>query len=253
MSTKTPTPPTTAAVAPAAPVAPVAAARAPSSRKAAAKKPAAMPAGPVNASASAKSTPKAAAKPAAKPLAKAFAQPDKPAKAEAAPKAAKPTKADAKPAKPAKPAKVKKPKLVRDRFTVTADDYGALVALKQRAAKLAVPVKKERPAARRHSPAHRLSDTASRPSSVSCRPQADCRKEGRQELKRLGPATPSSACAARPASMHQSSSGVWTVTTTVCSTPSRSRLRTHQTAPLRTGHSGFCKPSKRDRVCPRVG
>ena len=102
-----------------------------------------MPAGPVNASASAKSTPKAAATPAAKPLAKAFAQPDKPAKAEAAPKkAAKPTKADTKPAKPAKPAKVRKPKLVRDRFTVTADDYAALVALKQRAAKLAVPVKK---------------------------------------------------------------------------------------------------------------
>jgi hypothetical protein len=120
----------------------VAAARAPSSRKAAAKKPAAMPAGPVNARASAKSTPKAAAIPAAKPLAKAFAQPDKPAKAEAAPKAAKPTKADTKPAKPAKPAKVRKPKLVRDRFTVTADDYAALVALKQRAAKLAVPVKK---------------------------------------------------------------------------------------------------------------
>jgi outer membrane biosynthesis protein TonB len=94
-------------------------------------------------SASAKSTPKAAAKPATKPLAKAFAQPDKPAKTEAAPKkAAKPTKADAKPAKPAKPAKVRKPKLVRDRFTVTADDYAALVALKQRAAKLAVPARK---------------------------------------------------------------------------------------------------------------
>jgi hypothetical protein len=192
MSTKTPTPPTTAAVAPAAPVAPVAAARAPSSRKAAAKKPAAMPAGPVNARASAKSTPKAAAIPAAKPLAKAFAQPDKPAKAEAAPKAAKPTKADTKPAKPAKPAKVKKPKLVRDRFTVTADDYAALVALKQRAAKLAVPVKKERPAARRHSPAHRAERhrLQGRARSVAAA-QADCRKEGRQELKRLGPATPS--------------------------------------------------------------
>ena len=170
MSTKTPTPPTTAAVAPAAPVAPVAAARAPSSRKAAAKKPAAMPAGPVNARASAKSTPKAAAIPAAKPLAKAFAQPDKPAKAEAAPKAAKPTKADTKPAKPAKPAKVRKPKLVRDRFTVTADDY----------------------AARRHSPAHRAERyrLQGRARSVAAA-QADCRKEGRQELKRLGPATPS--------------------------------------------------------------
>jgi hypothetical protein len=96
-----------------------------------------------------KSAPKAAAKgdnaatkPAAKPLAKAFAQPEKPAKAEKAPKVVQPAKARAKPAKPEKPAKVKKPKLVRDRFTVTADDYAALVALKQRAAKLAVPVKK---------------------------------------------------------------------------------------------------------------
>lgn len=138
MSTTPATPSTPVATAPAAPVAPAAVTRAPASRKVVAKKPAAKPAMSVDTNASAKSAPKAenrATKPAAKPLAKAFAQPDKPAKTEAAPKADKP-------AKPAKPAKVRKPKLVRDRFTVTADDYAALVALKQRAAKLAVPVKK---------------------------------------------------------------------------------------------------------------
>jgi hypothetical protein len=54
------------------------------------------------------------------------------------------TKAGAKPAKPAKPAKVKKPKLVRERFTATADDCAAVVrALKQRAGQAGnVPVKK---------------------------------------------------------------------------------------------------------------
>ena len=89
----------------------------------------------------------------AKPLAKAFA-PAKPAvkPAKAAQKAAppeKPAKApkptatpSAKPAKPAKPPKVKKPKLVRDRFTATEDDMAVLRALKQRAGKLDMPVKK---------------------------------------------------------------------------------------------------------------
>lgn len=47
-------------------------------------------------------------------------------------------------AKPAaeKPAKVKKPKLVRDRFTVPKTEYTVLDELKQRAEKLDHPIKK---------------------------------------------------------------------------------------------------------------
>ena len=40
------------------------------------------------------------------------------------------------------PAKVKKPKLVRDSFTIPKPEYAVLDELKQRAAKLAVPAKK---------------------------------------------------------------------------------------------------------------
>jgi hypothetical protein len=54
--------------------------------------------------------------------------------------AAKPVAAPV--AKPAKPVKVKKIRLERDRFTFPQDEYAALVALKQRAAKLAVPAGK---------------------------------------------------------------------------------------------------------------
>jgi hypothetical protein len=45
-------------------------------------------------------------------------------------------------AAPAKPPKVKKPKLVRDSFTIPKDEYTALSELKQRCAKLAQPAKK---------------------------------------------------------------------------------------------------------------
>lgn len=45
-------------------------------------------------------------------------------------------------AAPAKPAKVKKPKLVRDSFTIPKDEYTALAGLKQRCAALDHPVKK---------------------------------------------------------------------------------------------------------------
>lgn len=45
-------------------------------------------------------------------------------------------------AAPAKPAKVKKPKLVRDSYTIPKDEYAALAELKQRSAKLAQPAKK---------------------------------------------------------------------------------------------------------------
>ncbi|MDP2449386.1 MAG: hypothetical protein Q8M93_17475 [Polaromonas sp.] len=43
---------------------------------------------------------------------------------------------------PEKPAKVKKPKLVRDSFTIPKAEYVVLDELKQRAAKLTQPVKK---------------------------------------------------------------------------------------------------------------
>jgi len=55
---------------------------------------------------------------------------------------AKTAKASAKVAGPAKPAKVKKPKLVRDSFTIPKDEYGALAELKQRCSKLDRPAKK---------------------------------------------------------------------------------------------------------------
>jgi hypothetical protein len=75
---------------------------------------------------------KAAAKPAAKaatkPVAKAVAKP-----------ASKP-KAAVKPA--AKPVKVKKPKMVRDSFTMPKAEFAVIEALKVRAAALKVPTKK---------------------------------------------------------------------------------------------------------------
>lgn len=48
----------------------------------------------------------------------------------------------AKPAPAAKPSKPKKPKLVRDSFTIPKDEYEALAALKQRCLALAHPSKK---------------------------------------------------------------------------------------------------------------
>ena len=54
--------------------------------------------------------------------------------------AAKPAKAPAPVA--AKEVKAKKPKLVRDSFTIPKDEYAVIVALKQRASALAQPVKK---------------------------------------------------------------------------------------------------------------
>ncbi len=64
-------------------------------------------------------------------------------KTQAAGKRAAPQKtAGRKVAAPAKPAKVKKPKLVRDSFTIPKDEYAALAGLKQRCAALDHPVKK---------------------------------------------------------------------------------------------------------------
>ncbi len=83
----------------------------------------------------------AAAKPAAKPKKPALKQP-KPALKKVSPAslpAAK--KPQAKPA-PEAAKKVKKPKLVRDSFTIPKDEYAALDVLKSRAIKLAQPAKK---------------------------------------------------------------------------------------------------------------
>lgn len=102
--------------------------------------------------AAAKSTAKAAKAPkksaAAKPAA---AAPKKAAPKAPAAKPATKTKAAAAPAAsskpaatvaPAKEAKAKKPKLVRDSFTIPKDEYAVVETLKQRAATLAQPAKK---------------------------------------------------------------------------------------------------------------
>jgi hypothetical protein len=88
--------------------------------------------------------PAKAVKASAKPAAKAVKAPAKPAAgavATPAPKAAA-KKPAAKPAAPAKEAKAKKPKLVRDSFTIPKDEYAVVETLKQRAATLAQPAKK---------------------------------------------------------------------------------------------------------------
>jgi hypothetical protein len=82
-------------------------------------------------------TPKAvnkpAAKSAAKPAVKATVKTPAKAAAKALPKAQ---------IKPAKPAKEKKPKLVRDSFTIPKGEYTVLEDLKQRAGKLSTQIKK---------------------------------------------------------------------------------------------------------------
>lgn len=108
---------------------------------------------PVKAAASKKAAPaavpKAAAKPVARPAAKAAPKAAVKAKAPAAKKAAasvtkKPVAkpAAAKPVAAPKVAKVKKPKMVRDSFTIPKPEYDVLDVLKLRAAKLGNPVKK---------------------------------------------------------------------------------------------------------------
>ena len=79
--------------------------------------------------------PKALAKPAVKALAKVAAKPaEKPAKNTAAKPTVKPVAE--------KPVKLKKPKLVRDSFTIPKAEYTVLDDLKQRATNLSSPVKK---------------------------------------------------------------------------------------------------------------
>jgi hypothetical protein len=74
---------------------------------------------------------------------KATAKKATPRKTQTAGKTAtNPKTSSRKAAAPAKPAKVKKPKLVRDSYTIPKDEYAVLSELKQRCAKLARPAKK---------------------------------------------------------------------------------------------------------------
>jgi hypothetical protein len=90
-----------------------------------AKKPA-KTATPARKAAPVKAKPRAATKPAVKPAASPVAAP-RPA---------------AEPAKTPKAEKPKKPKLVRDSFTIPKTEYAVLEQLKQRAAQSGTPVKK---------------------------------------------------------------------------------------------------------------
>ena len=60
----------------------------------------------------------------------------------ATPKKSAPVKSVALPVKPAKAAKVKKPKMVRDSFTMPKDEYAVIDSLKLRGGKLGQGVKK---------------------------------------------------------------------------------------------------------------
>lgn len=95
---------------------------------------------PTTASAPKKAAPRKAS------VKKAVSRKPAPKKAQAASKKAAPQKTRSRkaaaPAKPAKPAKVKKPKLVRDSYTIPKDEYAALADLKQRSAALAHAAKK---------------------------------------------------------------------------------------------------------------
>jgi hypothetical protein len=88
--------------------------------------------------------PKASAKPAtkslAKPATKAATKPE--AKAATPQTAAKPVAKPATAAAAPKTEKAKKPKMVRDSFTIPKDEYEVLDVLKLRAAKLGSPAKK---------------------------------------------------------------------------------------------------------------
>ena len=102
----------------------------------AASAPAAQPAKAIKPAKAAKPAASAATKPAKKVEAKK-APAAKKAVAPKAPQAAAPVVA-----KVSKDVKAKKPKLVRDSFTIPKDEYAVIETLKQRSAALAQPVKK---------------------------------------------------------------------------------------------------------------
>jgi len=100
------------------------------------------PATPAKPAATPKTPVKTAAKPAPKKASPAKAPAGKGSAKKAIVKKAGAKKTAAKPVKAAKPEKTKKPKLVRDSFTIPKAEYVVLDDLKQRAAKLTRPAKK---------------------------------------------------------------------------------------------------------------
>ncbi len=115
-------------------------------------------------------------KPASKVETKKAPAAKKPAAKLAAPKT---PKAAPEVTKTAKDSKAKKPKLVRDSFTIPKDEYAVIEALKQRAATLAQPVKKSELLRAGLKTLAGLSDTALRsalqsvPSIKTGRPKAE--------------------------------------------------------------------------------
>ena len=85
---------------------------------------------------------KAAAKPAAKPAAKAAAKPAAKPAAVKKPAAAKPAPAPAPVAPEASKEKARKPKLVRDSFTMPEQEYAVLSQVKKACLKAGIEVKK---------------------------------------------------------------------------------------------------------------
>lgn len=128
---------------------------------------------------------------AVKPAASAATKPAKKPEAKKAPAAKKsvtpkaPKAAAVAVAKASKEIKVKKPKLVRDSFTIPKDEYAVIETLKQRAAALAQPVKKSELLRAGLKALAGLSDTALR-SALQAVPSI---KTGRPKAEAAAPAT----------------------------------------------------------------
>lgn len=125
-------------------------------------------------------TPTASATPAAAtPARKAVRKPAAPRQAPQPPKAAPVAPKAAAPVTPEKEPKAKKPKLVRDSFTIPKDEYAVIEALKLRAVGLSHPAKKSEILRAGLKALAGLSDTALRnalkavPTIKTGRPKAD--------------------------------------------------------------------------------
>jgi len=172
---------------------------------------------------------KAAVMPAAPAAEGATASPvARPAKPQKAPKASKPAKAD----RTEKADKPRKPKMVRDSFTIPKAEYAVIDTLKQRSAKAGSPAKKSELLRAGIKALESMGDAAflaairAVPAIKTGRP---AKGRGRGQL---------------PAADGQTRSGDWTARTTVCRTPSRTRVRSHQAAPLRTEQAPAGIPSR---------
>ena len=116
-----------------------AASPAPTVQKTVAAKPAARPRKPATAAPATRSKAPDKAATAKKPVARAAATRKSPPVKKAA---SKPAPLVAETAKAGKPGKAKKPKLVRDSFTMPEDEYALIAALKKRCLAAGVPAKK---------------------------------------------------------------------------------------------------------------